>query len=138
MKKRVLDTNALLSFVTDRNLKQQQAVARVFEDAAALKSILYCPHHVLSEFVFVLDSVYDVPQDTIKNMARELINSPGIELVFEVDMKALFRLWPAKITDYGDAVVAAVCLSFANAEIVTFDRKFCTALKRAGILYWQA
>jgi len=38
MKKVVIDTNALIPFVTDRNPAQQENITAVFEDAARLKT----------------------------------------------------------------------------------------------------
>ncbi len=37
MKKIVIDTNCLLSFVTDRNLEQQEKVFKLFHEAGQLK-----------------------------------------------------------------------------------------------------
>ena len=39
MKTYILDTNALISFLTDRNLDQQVKIAKVFNDAAKLKKL---------------------------------------------------------------------------------------------------
>ena len=60
MKKTIIDTNALISFVTDRNPTQQKRIADVLEGAARLQWIVLCPQNVLTEFVYVLDKVYDV------------------------------------------------------------------------------
>lgn len=62
MKKVVIDTNALISFVTDRNPAQQENIAAVFEDAARLKVIILCPQNVLTEFVYVLEKIYRLPK----------------------------------------------------------------------------
>jgi hypothetical protein len=58
VKKYIIDTNALIYFVTDRNLNQQEIVAPLFESACRLKCTLVCHQHVLTEFVFVIDKVY--------------------------------------------------------------------------------
>lgn len=41
MKKVIIDTNCLLSFVTDRNVAQQEKVSKLFHDAAQLKAVFY-------------------------------------------------------------------------------------------------
>ena len=51
MKKYVIDTNALISFVTDRNLEQQVIVKSVLESGSRLKGVVLCHTHVLTEFV---------------------------------------------------------------------------------------
>jgi len=60
MKKYVVDTNCLISYVTDRNPKQQEEMSDYFEDAADLKSQLVILGSVLVEFVYVLSAVYNV------------------------------------------------------------------------------
>ena len=63
MKRYILDTNALISYVTDRNPDQQRKIARIFQLAAKLREVILCPQNVLTEFIFVLDKVYGVPKN---------------------------------------------------------------------------
>ncbi len=133
----VIDTNALISFVTDRNKDQQDKIAGLFENAAGLRLSVLCPQNVITEFVYVLDRVYNVPQPLIKDMIDNFVAMPGIEIVHEVNMKILFSYWPDKIQDYGDAIVASVCTAKKKAMVATFDRKFSTALKKLGLSVWQ-
>jgi len=77
----VIDTNALISFVTDRNLEQQQKIAPLFESAAHMKAVIFCHQHVLTEFIYVLDRIYQVPKDEIGRMIKDLIEMPGIEVI---------------------------------------------------------
>jgi len=133
----VIDTNALISFVTDRNKTQQGKIAGLFEDAAGLRLSVLCPQNVITEFVYVLDRVYNVPQSVIKDMIDDFVAMPGIEIVHEVNLKILFSYWPDKIQDYGDAIVASVCKARKGAMIATFDRKFGAALKKLGLSVWQ-
>lgn len=108
MKKYVIDTNALISFVTDRNLAQQEAVAPLFAAASRLKCTLVCHQFVLTEFVYVMDKVYETPKETINAMVRDFIAMPGVELRHETDFSAVLSLWPESIADFGDALVASV------------------------------
>jgi predicted nucleic-acid-binding protein len=108
VKRYVFDTNALISFVTDRNPAQQQKVAPLFESAAHLKVAICCHQHVLTEFIYVMDRVYGVPKDEINRMIADLIEMPGIEVVHEVDFKTVLACWPDPIPDFGDAVIASV------------------------------
>lgn len=133
----VIDTNALISFVTDRNKVQQGKIAGLFENAAGLRLSVLCPQNVITEFVYVLDRVYNVPQSIIKDMIDDFVAMPGIEIVHEVNLKILFSYWPDKIQDYGDAIVTSVCKARKGAMIATFDRKFSAALKKLGLSVWQ-
>ena len=138
MKKYVLDTNALISFVTDRNLVQQEVVAPLFVAASRLKCTLVCHQSILSEFVYVMDKVYQTPKKTINAMVRDLIGMPGVELRHEMDFKTVLTLWPERIPDFGDALVASAGVSIKGAVIVTFDAKFKSALKVLGQAVYKA
>ena len=133
MKRYVIDTNALISFVTDRNLEQQQKIAPLFESAAQMKAVIFCHQHVLTEFIYVLDRIYQVPKEEIARMIKDLIEMPGIEVIQEVDFKTILSWWPDPIPDFGDAIIAAAGKARSRAMVVTFDRKFATKLKALGI-----
>ena len=133
MRRYVIDTNALISFVTDRNLEQQRKIAPLFEAAAHVKAVIFCHHHVLTEFIYVLDRIYRVPKDEIGRMIKDLIEMPGIEVIQEVDFNAILSWWPDPIPDFGDALIAAVGKARSGSLVVTFDRKFAANLKSLGI-----
>lgn len=133
MKKYIIDTNTLISFVTDRNPAQQEIVAPLFEAASRLKSILVCHQFVLSEFVFVMDKVYSTPKETINAMLHDFVAMPGVEVYQHTDFSVLLSLWPSKITDFGDAVIATTGKAVKGSAVVTFDAKFSSALKRLGL-----
>ncbi len=129
----VIDTNALISFVTDRNIEQQNKIAELFEKAAGLEILILCPQNVLTEFVYVLENVYRVDKSVIKEMLTDFILMPGVEIVHELDLKILFSYWPKKIPDFGDAIVASISKTKKGAMVATFDRKFKSALKKLSI-----
>lgn len=133
MKKYIIDTNALISFVTDRNPAQQEIVAPLFEAASRLKCTLVCHQFVLTEFVFVMDKVYNTQKDTINNMLQEFIAMPGVELFQSTDFSTLLSLWPNNIADFGDAMVATTAKTAKGSTIVTFDLKFKATLKKLGL-----
>jgi len=133
VKKYIIDTNVIISFVTDRNLAQQEIVAPIFELASRLKCTLVCHQFVLSEFVFVMDKVYGTPKETINSILRDFIAMPGVEIHQQTDFNVLLSLWPSAITDYGDALIAATGKAMKGSTIVTFDAKFKSALKKLGL-----
>jgi predicted nucleic-acid-binding protein len=129
----VIDTNALISFVTDRNLEQQRKIAPLFEAAAHVKAVIFCHHHVLTEFIDVLDRIYRLPKDEIGRMIKDLIEMPGIEVIQEVAFNTILSWWPDPIPDFGDALIAAVGKARSGSIVVTFDQKFAANLKSLGI-----
>ena len=133
MKKYIIDTNALISFVTDRNQGQQEIVSPLFESAARLKCTLVCHQFVLTEFAFVMGKVYGTPKETINSMLRDFIALPGVEVCHKTDFSVVLSLWPSKIADFGDALIAATGKAMKGAAIVTFDEKFKSALEKLGL-----
>ena len=133
MKKIIIDTNCLLSFVTDRNLQQQEKISRLFQEAGQLKALILCHHHVISEFVYVLSSVYSIETNKIHAIVSDLIVMPGVEPVSAVNVKIVLSLWPAIIPDYGDAVIAAHCKDTKGTSVASFDKKFIKAMKKGDI-----
>ena len=136
MKKYIIDTNALIAFVTDRNPDQQQKIAPLFESAANLKVLILCHQYVLTEFIHVMDGVYHVPKDKIGRMIADLVDMPGIEVIHEIDFNAVLSYWPDPLPDFGDAVIASVG-KVRRSAIVTFDRKFTNNLKSLGLNFWE-
>jgi predicted nucleic-acid-binding protein len=122
----------MISFVTDRNIAQQEAVAPLFSAASRMKCILVCHQFVLTEFIFVMDKVYEIPKDKINAMVREFIAMPGVELRHDTDFNTVLSLWPARIADFGDALIASTGIATKRAEVVTFDVRFKSALKALG------
>ena len=133
MRKYIIDTNALISFVTDRNPEQQVKIDKLFNDAARLRILVLCPQNVLTEFVYVMDKVYQIPKSEINKIVRDFIDMPGIEVVNDLDMKTLMSYWPEVFQDYGDAIIATLCKNTKGSLIATFDRKFRTKLKKIGL-----
>jgi len=128
-----LDTNALLSFVTDRNPAQQAAMTAVFEQVAVARAAVLCPQNVIAEFVYVMETVYRQPKPLIKSIIADFISLPGVTLVDKTDLKAVLSLWPELIDDFGDAIVAACAASLKGAVVITFDRRLMRALTARGI-----
>jgi len=133
MKKIVLDTNVLISFLTDRNLAQQEKAAEIFSRAAALQIVILCQQEVISEFVYVMNSVYQVSKSEIRDMLLDFGEMPGVEIVSDPDLALVAKLWPARISDYGDAVIAALAKKTRDSTVATFDRKFRNELIAVGL-----
>ena len=133
MKKVIIDTNILISFLTDRNLSQQDIAAKLFNDAVALKKEILCQQEVLSELVYVLNSVYKVSKEDIHDLLAEFTKLPGVEITSSLNFDVVLQLWPEHISDYGDAVIAALCRKTKKSSIATFDQKFIKELEHIGL-----
>jgi predicted nucleic-acid-binding protein len=132
MKKYALDTNALISFVTDRDAGQHARISPFFRNAAELKCELVVTDTVLSEFVYVLAHIYAVPDAKIAEMIKSMADTPGISIDAAFDLDGLLELWPGKIRDYGDSVLGYYA-GKRRMPVISFDKKFISQLKKCGI-----
>lgn len=137
MKQYLIDTNALISFVTDRNPAQQVPVAGLFERAAQARAAILCPQNVLVEFAYVLDKVYRQPKSLVRRMLADFLALPGVTVVNDLDFAEVLDLWPETVADLGDALLAATALKAKKAVVVTFDREFIKALRGLKIAVWD-
>jgi predicted nucleic-acid-binding protein len=138
LKQYVIDINALLSFVTDRNAAQQALMADIFDQAAAAGVAIFCPQNVIAEFVYVMETVYGQPKTFIRSIMADFMSMPGINIVQETDFEAVFSLWPETIADFGDAIVAVCAKSIKGASVITFDRRFMRGLRTCGIPFKES
>jgi len=125
MRHYVIDTNALLSFVTDRSPAQQAVMTTVFEQVAAARAAVLCPQNVIAEFVYVMDTVYRQPKPLIKSIIADFISLPGVTTIEKPDLKEVLSLWPELIDDFGDAIVAASAASIKGAVVIPSTAGSC-------------
>jgi predicted nucleic-acid-binding protein len=133
MKLYVIDTNALLSFVTDRHPGQQAVMATIFEQVSAAQAEVLCPQNVIAEFVYVMETVYHQPKTSIRSILSDFMAMPGISIMDKADFSAVFSLWPHTFDVFGDAIVAVCAQATKGASVVTFDRSFMRRLKTCEI-----
>lgn len=128
----LIDTNCLISYTTTRNKIQSERIAWYIEDASNLKSEIIIISNVITEFVYTLQSIYKVDSIFINHMLRDLLKNPGIRHQHGYFMNIILSLWPNKIKDYGDAVLAAAAFEL-KIPALTFDKPFSKQLSLINI-----
>ncbi len=137
MKQIVLDTNVVLSFLVDRDPQQQADAAHLFDDAAAGNHTLILHQTVITEMVYVLRNLYGVDKAKIAEILADVLALPGVVPVDEVAWSLLLDLWPDSVSDFTDAVLAAVTTQHRYDAVATFDRPFTRQLKKQGVpAFW--
>jgi predicted nucleic acid-binding protein len=138
LKQVVVDTNVLVSFLTDRNLKQQGLAQELFEAASGRELGLILHQAVLSELVYVLRNLYQVETAEIAATLRSLLALPGIEVVDEIAWTRLLDLWPGRFPDFADAILSVVMKEQGADCIATFDQRFFRILQKEGqVSFWS-
>ncbi len=132
MKSVVVDTNVVLSFVTDRDPRQQRAAARLFEQAASGERRIVLPQVVLIEIVYVLQNLYRTRAAETAGLLDDLLAMPHVKAENEVAWHAVLEIWPGRVRDFADAVLMTVARAGEHA-VASFDRKLTRALRSLGI-----
>lgn len=129
----LVDTNVLVSFLTDRDPRQQALAAALFEQAAAGEAEILVHQMVLVEVVFVLGKLYSVPPEQIALYLEDLLRAPGVSILAELSWSRLLDLWPSKMATFTDAALAAVARDLRGVAVATFDQDLSRSLEKLGV-----
>lgn len=139
MKRVVIDTNVLISFLTDRNAEQQLLADNLFHLAERGELEIILHQAIIGEMVYVLSNLYQLPPREVADLVRSLLTTPGVRSVHEVEWKRVLDVWPETFPHLADAILASWARGGKSREIATFDRRFSRTLGRLGYEpYWQA
>lgn len=133
MRRVLVDTNVLVSFLTDRDRSQQERAAELLASAADGKLELMVHQSVLFELAYVLLNLYGTSPAEVRGILVALTMLPGVRLIDELSWSEVLRIWPETFPDLADAALAAAYRDVHADGIATFDKKFIRRLERAGL-----
>jgi predicted nucleic-acid-binding protein len=134
MEQVLIDTNAVLSLLTDRNDQQKNSVIQLTESSLKGEIEIILHQHVLSETIFTLFNVYQVSKKIIVEIVTDLLGHPGARLENELHWHEVFELWPDVLPDIGDAIIASAARK-GGYSVFTFDKKLGKKLVAIDILW---
>lgn len=130
MRQVVVDTNVLVSFLTDRDASQQEQADQLFEAAADGRLALMLHQSVITELIYVLTRLYGLDGAEVAAALGDLLAMPGVVTVDEIVWPLVLDIWPETISGFADAILVAVSQAGRFETIATFDLKLAGSLKR--------
>ena len=114
---RIADANFVLRYLLEDVIDEFETARRVLENET-----VFIPFEVVAEVVYVLQSVYEVPNPEIAGSLSSLLNYPNVSTSDrEVAMYAMERVARSEL-DIVDALLLGQSV-LRDHEILTFDRK---------------
>ena len=129
----VLDTNVLVSFLTDRDLPQQAQAAGLLSRAAAGEIQVILHQTVVMELAYVLRNLYNMSSEEVAPLLRDLLALQGVVVADRLPWSAVLDLWPSQVPDLADAILAAVASVDRCDAIATFDMAFRRRMAKLGV-----
>lgn len=118
-----VDTNLFLRYLTNDVPEQADAVERLLARAAAGDIALVTNAMTIAEIVWVLESFYEQPRDTVREHVLAIVNTPGLTVNNEALMLQAIVWYAAEGVDFIDAYNAAWLLANGMTTAYTFDRR---------------
>jgi predicted nucleic acid-binding protein len=139
MKQILVDSNVLVSFLTDRNARQSEKAAALMRGAVAQEHTVVLHSMSIIEMIYVLTQLYhEDPQSVAEDLA-DLLAMPGVISTDDVMWSLVLERWPSTILALGDAILAAAASAGPFDAVATFDRDLAKKLVRQGsVLFWSA
>jgi predicted nucleic acid-binding protein len=133
VKRVVVDANVFLSFLVHRHDRQREAAKSLFTKAEDGELTVVLPQFVVFEIAYVLQSAYDIRDEELAALIRDLLALPGIQLTDDSPWRRIFEVWPRPLSGLADAAIVAVAAANRYEAVATFDRKLANRLPSLGL-----
>lgn len=132
-----VDSNFILSFLTDRDPQQQDVAQPLIVAASRGAARVLIPQFVLFEITHVLRSVYKSPPSAIAEILSATLELDGADVIDTLRWDQVLKLWPASVAHFTDATMTAFAMEM-NCSVATFNGPFIKELQQLGVPVWRA
>lgn len=133
----VIDTNVVISLLTDRNEEQRARGKELLLRAETGDLVVVLPQFIVFEIAHVLRNLYAVPANTAASLIDDAMGLPGVVLITEYPWEQILDLWSARIPSIADAGIVAIALANRYDAVATFDQKLIRQMMNLGVAsYW--
>lgn len=128
------DTNLFLRYLTNDLPEQADAVERLLDRAASGEVVLATTPLVIAEIVWTLESFYEQPRESTREMVIAVLNTPGLQVKAADEVLQAIVWYAEKRVDFVDAYHAAWMLAEDVSTAYTFDRKHFSRFENLTVL----
>lgn len=124
MKKRFVDTNVFLRFLTRDNPEKFEDCKSLFKKTIKGKISLITSEMVIAELIWTLLSYYNVPKAEVVEKVSIILNTPNLHVLNKDLILEALVLYGKKDIDYIDAYNTVFMGHHKVEEIYTYDQHF--------------
>lgn len=118
-----LDTNILVRWLVDDDVRQSQRVGALLRSAAQRQEVLFVPVTVVLELEWVLRSRYELQKADILHAMNALLETRELEFQAEPAVERALHSYRLGSADFADCLHAGICAAAGQAPMYTFDTK---------------
>jgi predicted nucleic-acid-binding protein len=123
MYKGILDTSVILRFLTGNSADKKEKIKKLIRDATSEKSTFFVPLLVIIELVYVLEKIYKLKKEDVRERVESLLTLQPVEIESEDVVLESLRLYAEENIKYGDAMILAKSRILDIKPVYTFDKK---------------
>lgn len=121
---KIVDANIVLRYFLKDNIEQFKKAEKILEE----NEVLIAPE-IIAEIIYVLQKMYKVPREKIKDKLQELISNENVHIDnYEIQMEML-NIYGASNLDYADCLLYSIS-KHTGYEISSFDEELLKAVKK--------
>ncbi|MEK7816428.1 MAG: type II toxin-antitoxin system VapC family toxin [Pseudomonadota bacterium] len=113
-----LDTNVLVRYLVQDDVEQARRAARYIESGASYVNCV-----VLCELVWVLESAYGYPQDTVAGVLEKILMTSDFQVEDRDLAWAALNDYRRSKADYADCLIARRNQAAGCKETASFDKR---------------
>ncbi len=118
-----LDTNILIRFLTQDDVKQANLVLSLFSKAEKTNEQFYVSIVVVMEMIWVLESVYIIPRNELLDVLATLLLMPVLKFEHNATIRDFINSAYDNQYDLSDILIAQCANKNSCTTTLTFDKK---------------
>jgi predicted nucleic-acid-binding protein len=123
MYKGIIDTNVLLRFLIADSKAEKEKFKKLLKETSSEKKRLLVPLMVVIELAYVLEKVYKLPKNEVRENIESLEALHSIEVESDDIVLEALRLYAEENLKFGDAMILAKSRTSGIRPVYSFDKK---------------